>query len=293
MGKPGSGDCHRRRRAALPIIFFVSVVDVTPPCPNILATMLTRHPSLTEAYSPDADRAGQDASAHYEWLVHFLARIIVFLLEHGLATWHPRTPGAPSWVHDRPDLPPGSAQAEAAAMRGTFGRAIEWMCRRRGINPGHPDWPELARAIVAYGGTVQGFRPGLPALGLQWWENPNIVPDMIGMPAATPAADAMALLLSRKNDFAAPPPALHAAPAAAEPAVAPAPARPVLVRAGTGPPTGPPPDPHRQLCYAVSTGPRHGRPRHSDSRRRHAVAARLGTRSNPAFSCPPVRRVAA
>jgi len=270
--------------------------------------MRTRHTAPAEAYSPDADRTGQDASAHLpEWLVHLLARIICFLLEHGRGR-HRRLRGAASWFHHRPDLPPGSAQAEAASIRGTFGRAIEWMCRRHGIGPGHPDWPELARAIVAFGGSVHGFRAGLPPCGLQWWENPEIVPGLIGKAAVTPAADAMALLLSRQTDTDAPPPALLVAPAAAEPAVAPAPTRPVLVRAGTGPPTGPPadapagpaPGSHRQRCYAVSTGPCHGRPRHPDSRRRHAAAARCHARasparnrSNPALFCQPVRCVAA
>ena len=95
-------------------------------------------------------------------------------LKWALATG--RRSALPSWWHDRPDLPLGSAQALAASVRGAFGNAIAWMCRRRGIGPGHQDWPELSRAIVAFGGNVKGFRPGLPACGLQWWENPEIIP---------------------------------------------------------------------------------------------------------------------
>ena len=116
-----------------------------------------------EAYAPDADRAGPDAPAHPpEWLVRCLALLIFFLLEHLHAVRLRRSRRLPSWWQDRPDLPAGSAQAEAASIRGPFGNAIAWMCRRRGIGPGHTDWPELSRAIVAFGGSVKGFRAGAP-----------------------------------------------------------------------------------------------------------------------------------
>ena len=134
-------------------------------------------------------------------------------------------------------------QALAASVRGEFGNAIAWMCRRRGIGPGHPDWPELSRAIVAFGGSTKGFRPGLPACGLQWWENPDVMPGMIGETAATPAATALASLLSRQGRDA-PPPAPHVVPAAARPAPLPAIRRRVFARTATGPPaglSGPPP----------------------------------------------------
>jgi hypothetical protein len=132
-------------------------------------------------------------------------------------------------------------QALAASIRGEFGNAIAWMCRRRGIGPGHPDWPELSRAIVTFGGSTKGFRPGLPACGLQWWESPDIMPGMIGETAATPAATALASLLSRQAVAIAPPPAPNVEPAAARPAPLPAIRRRVFARAATGPPIGPPP----------------------------------------------------
>ncbi len=215
------------------------------------------HTAPAEAHSPDADRAGPDAPAYLpDWLVHLLALLIHFLQQRRLAAGHRGSPALTSWVHDRPDLPPGSAQALAASVRGTFGRAIEWMCRRCGIGPRHPDWPELSRAIVAFGGSVQGFRAGLPPCGLQWWENPAIVPGMIGMAAVTPAADAMAASLSRNNDFAVPPPALNVAPDEPEPAVAPAPRRPAVAPVATGPPNGPPACCHHHSCCAYPTGAR-------------------------------------
>jgi hypothetical protein len=190
-----------------------------------------------EAYAPDADRAGPDSPAHLpEWLVHCLAHLILFLLEHLLAIC-PRRSAQPSCWQDRPDLPPGSAQAEAASIRGQFGNAIAWMCRRRGIGPGHPDWQELSRAIVAFGGSLAGFRAGAPARGLQWWENPNIVPGMI------PAVSALSSsLLPPQAVTDASPPAPNAQPAEAGHALWPASWRQVLARAGTGPPatTGPP-----------------------------------------------------
>jgi len=217
--------------------------------------MQTRHTALTEAHSPDADRAGPDASADLpDWLVHILALLVLFARKWALATGRRYPQALPSWYYERPDLPLGSAQALAASVRGAFGNAIAWMCRRRGIGPGHPDWPELSRAIVAFGGSVQGFRPGLPACGLQWWENPEIIPGMTGMPTATPAATAMASLLSRQAARDTPPPELcperHVVPAAAEPAVSPAPGRPRFAHVATGPPTGPPRGRDFRFCDA-------------------------------------------
>jgi len=203
------------------------------------------------AGSPDADRAGSDASSRLpEWVVHLIALVIRFMLERMLAACsaHSRLP---SWWHDRPDLPPGSIEALAASIRGPFGNAIAWMCRRRGIGPGHPDWPELSRAIEAFGGSVKGFRAGLPPCGLQWWENPNVVPGMAGETTAAPAATAMALLLSRQAAAAAPSPApRNIVRSEAEPALPPAFRRQVLARTATGPPTGPPAVWAHQFSYA-------------------------------------------
>jgi len=206
--------------------------------------------------SPDADRAGPDASARLpEWVVHLLALVIRVMLERMLAACSRRS-RLPSWWHERPDLPAGSVQALAASRRRAFANVIAWMCRRRGIGPGHPDWPALSRAIVANGGSLQGFRAGLPACGLQWCENPNVMPGMVGETAATPAATAMASLLSRQAVADAPPPAAenpapeHIVRCESEPARPPAFRRRVLARTATGPPTGPPAIGAHQFCYA-------------------------------------------
>jgi len=193
------------------------------------------------ACSPAVDRAGPDASARLpEWVVHLLALVIRCMLERMLAACSRRS-RLPSWWHERPDLPAGSVQALAASVRGEFGNVIAWMCRRRGIGPGHPDWPALSRAIVANGGSVQGFRAGLPACGLQWWENPNVMPGMVGETTAAPAATAMALLLSRQAVAdAASPAATNIMRSEAEPTRLPAIRRRVFARTATGPPTGPP-----------------------------------------------------
>jgi hypothetical protein len=160
-----------------------------------------------DACSPDANRDGTGASARLpEWLVHLVALVVRFLLECTLAGRSRRRVTLPSWWNCRPNLPSGSVQQLAASRRGHFGNAIAWMCRRRGIGPDHPDWPELRRAIIAFGGSVKGFRPGLPALGLQWWENPQILPGAIGDIAETPAATALASLLSRQHVADAPAP---------------------------------------------------------------------------------------
>jgi hypothetical protein len=212
-----------------------------------------------QAYAPDADRAGPDASAQLpEWLVHLLAVLIRFLLEHALAARLRRSRRLTSmWPDPRPDLPAGSAQAQAASIRGHFGNVIAWMCRRNGIGPGHKAWPELARAIVAFGGSVKGLRAGPPARGLLWWESPNVVPGMVlgfGVPAPTTT------LLQRVAVASAAPPApnavraevAHAEAAHAEARHAEAAhvrlaapwrlasVRQVFARAGPGPSTGPP-----------------------------------------------------
>jgi len=216
-----------------------------------------------DACSPDSDRTGLDAPARLpEWVVHLIALVIRFMLERAVAARSPRV-RLPSWWHYRPDLPPGSVQQLAASRRGAFGNAIAWMCRRRGIGPGHPNWPELSRAIVAFGGSVKGFRPGLPACGLQWWEQPGIVPGMFCEPAETPAATAMALLLSRQAVAGAPPPAPQVVPVVARHAVLPAswqshrwPTDHGTLHS-TGPPTGPPAGfKSRLFCLMNGAGPR-------------------------------------
>ena len=196
--------------------------------------------AAANAHSPDANRAGPVAPPPLpEWVVRLVTLIIRLILGCSFAG-RSRRARLPSWWHDRPDLPLGSIQALAASIRGEFGNAIAWMCRRRGIGPGHPDWPELSRAIVTFGGSVKGFRPGLPACGLQWWENSYIVPGMIGETPAAPAAEALASLLSQHAIANTPPPASNVEPAAARPALPRAIRRPVSARTATGPPTGPP-----------------------------------------------------
>jgi len=197
--------------------------------------------SPAQADSPDPDRAGPDASASMpEWLVHLFALVIRFILEHSAAARARR--GIPAWLTYRDDLPPGSTQQLAASIRGEFGTAIEWMCLRRGYGPGHKDWPYLSRMIVMFGGSLRRFRPGAPAYGLQWFENPHVCPGMYGEDVVTPAADALASLLSRQATADTPPPALlvgHTEAAPVPPPVRPR-RRQLRARASTGPPIGPP-----------------------------------------------------
>lgn len=209
--------------------------------------MIAPTASPANAHAPDAHRAGPDASARSpEWLVHWLALLMFFLLEPLKAVRLLRSGRlASSWWHDRPDLPAGSAQAEAASVRGPFGRSIRWMCLRHGIGPGHPEWPELSRAIVAFGGSLEGFRAGAPPCGLQWWENPGVVPGMVLHGFGAPAA-ATASLLERQAAAHALPPVSNAMQAEAAHARLPASwlsassGRQVFARAGPGLSAGPP-----------------------------------------------------
>ena len=122
-----------------------------------------------------------DLSAYLpEWVVHLLARLILLLRRHNLAAGHCRAPGTPSWLHAQRDLPPGAGRALAASVRSAPGHAIEWTCRRLGIDPDGPDWPQPASPVAAFGGGVHGCRAGLVACGLPWWESSETVPGVIG-----------------------------------------------------------------------------------------------------------------
>jgi len=231
-----------------------STTKGTPVTPAMMTDPLT---PLADAGSPDADRAGTDASTRLpERIVRFLLLAAFLLREYWCAFRQYRTGTLPSWWYYRDDLPSGSVQQLAASIRGEFGNAIAWMCLRRGIGPGHPNWPEIRCAIIAFGGSLKRFRPGLPAYGLQWWENPHVLPDAIGDLPSTPASDALAVLLSRQERHA-PSAAPHAAGTAmarhARHAQRPAsqhhPTNPWRHHS-TGPPTGPPSEPDHQLCDA-------------------------------------------
>jgi hypothetical protein len=180
--------------------------------------------------------------------------LILFLLEHVPAARLRRSCRlAPFWSDRRPDLPAGSAQAEAASIRGPFGRSIAWMCRRHGIGPGHKDWPELSRAIVSFGGSLKGFDAGAPPRGLYWWEHPGVVPGMV--PFVTAPNAPTAALLQRQAVANAPPPArdvtqsqatqVDAVRARLPASWVPASSRQVFARAGPNVPTGPPGCPGR------------------------------------------------
>jgi hypothetical protein len=194
--------------------------------------MSAPHTAPAEAYAPDADRAGPDSSAEVpEWLVHLLALLILFLLTHMPAVRRRHNARLRSRQVDRPEHPPGSAQAVDASVRGPFGQAIGRMSRHRGIGPEHKDWPDLSRAIEAFGSGLRG--PDGSKRPRRWWEALMTVPGMIRADIApTPATEP---LLSSQPSASSPPPE-----PAAEPAVLPASPRRVRARASTGPPTGPP-----------------------------------------------------
>jgi len=172
--------------------------------------------SSAYAYSPDADRAGPDASVRLrDGIVRFLVLVAFLVREHWLAIRQYCAGTRPSSCY-RSDLPPDSAQQPAASLPAAFGNALAWICRRRGVAPGHHDWLQPSRAIMAFGSTKNGLRPananfahqanvafggdtkssrpGQPACGLKSCKNPSILPGAIGDIAETPAAPATALL---------------------------------------------------------------------------------------------------
>jgi hypothetical protein len=169
---------------------------------------MTHDPLTTpaDARSLDVNRAGPDTRAQPpEWLVHWLTVLILCFTEPLNAVRLLRSGRLPSWRWQvRPELPAGSAQAYFASVRGAFGNSIRWLCLRHGIGPGHKDWPELSRAIVAFGGSLDGFRAGAPPCGLLWWENPGVIPGGHVTGFAAPASDA-ALLLQQAAANALPP----------------------------------------------------------------------------------------
>ena len=207
--------------------------------------------ALSEAYLPDANRTAREARDQSpERLARYLALLILFLTQPWNAVRLLRSGRLasflyPAWWHDRPDLPAGSAQQAAASVRGPFGRSIRWMCLRHGIGPGHKDWPELSRAIVAFGGSLEGFRAGAPPCGLEWWENPGVIPGVVLVPGFSAYAPATASLLQLQAVANASPPAPDEMKAEAAHSRLPASWLAAsewheFARAGPGPPTGPP-----------------------------------------------------
>jgi len=221
---------------------------------------MMRDPLTTpaDADSPDADRAGPDASARLpEWLVQLIATLLHTMLRcMRAARW--RNARLRAWCHERPDLEPGSGQHLAAVIRGAFGNSIAWMCLYDGIGPGHRDWPALSRAILAFGGSLRAFDPGRrgrPAMGQPWWGNPYVMPGLPAPQRETPAAGALAAVLARDTAEAASAPAGAVAPAphaaaAPDPAPMPTSRRSPIARVATGPPTGPPQAWGSPYCYA-------------------------------------------
>jgi len=129
------------------------------------------------AYSPDADRAGPDASVRLlhrlpllYGLVRFLVLVAYLVREYWLAIRQCRAGTRPSPRYSRSDLPPASAQQPAASIRGAFGNAIAWTCHRCGIAPGNKDWPDPSRAIVAFGGNLKAPRPA----DMTFVDQPNV-----------------------------------------------------------------------------------------------------------------------
>jgi hypothetical protein len=237
--------------------------------------------ALAESFARDANRDDLDApEITPAWIAHILVLIMYALLQlhhrrvlayrRRRARWMELRAGwLQTMAHGRPDLPAGSAQAEAAALRGPFGHAIACLCRRYGIGPGHVDWPELSRAIVTFGGSLKGFRPGNPPSGPLAWESPVFLPGSVPYFGTQPLTP-IAALLQREADANARPLALDVLQAEAmqaEAAHASLPpswlaaswlaaswlspsGRQVFARAGPCPPTGPPGCPDCHICYA-------------------------------------------
>ena len=220
--------------------------------------------ALADSFAPGANRPGPDApEITPAWIAHILVLIMYALLQlhqrrvrayrRRRARWMELRAGwLQTMAHGRPDLPAGSAQAEAAALRGPFGHAIACMCRRYGIGPGHVDWPELSRAIVTFGGSLKGFCAGDPPTGLLAWENPHFIPGFVPHFGTQPLTGTAAQLQREADANARPPNATQAeATHAALPASwlatswlaaswVSASQRQVFARAGPWPPTGPP-----------------------------------------------------
>ena len=144
---------------------------------------------MAEASSPDADLTLPDAAACLrEWIVALLARLILLLRAHSLATGHRCASRAPSLFQVQPSLPPlavhtRAATARAATARGAFDQTVAWMRRCRDIGSGRRYWRERTSTIAAFGGSPRGVRAGLRRCGLPWRETPAITPGMIGMAA--------------------------------------------------------------------------------------------------------------
>ena len=228
-----------------------------------------RNTALAEACSPDDIRAGLDASGPLpEWVVQFLVTLILFLRQHVFR--RPRHNWSlPSWYAGRPGPLPASTPELAAVIRGAWGHEIAHVCRYEGIGPDHPDWPELSRAILAFGGSlcgVDGRKHRRP-----WWHALGFAPSLT---RADNAAKTAAASPEALPNVAPPAPEAAASVASLGHAVLPAPRRPVFARAATGPPLRLARIPGRSFSRDLRTGPAHGLSRRPDSCRRRPAAAR-------------------
>lgn len=216
--------------------------------------MVAPSPFLAEADLPDADRGEPDETCQVPmWLIHCLARLILFMLEHVYGLRIDDEGRLVPVGQDGQSLLLGSVQAGAASVRHRFRDSIVWMCHCHGIGQGRENWAELSGAIMAYGGVVDGLAAaGAPASWLPWPENRNILPGKsndFGTQAAS--------LLARVGVATALPPASNETPAKAAygrlPASCraaswlPASVRQVFARAGPGSSTGPPNRPGPQM----------------------------------------------
>jgi hypothetical protein len=217
---------------------------------------------MAEACAPDADRAGPDAFPLLpEWLRDVVARLILFLLNQLRAGRpHRSRRRSPRWVALVAELGRGRAQPAAPSICGPIAQVVATVCAYWGIGPGHRDWPELSRLIIAFGGTLAGLNGH--RYPQPWLEAPQFVPGMIRADAAAKPTAASLLLAQVAADVsqsaadipwpvaialpAGPGRVLPSAPRVSSPAPGP---RGFARAAATGPPTGPPAGRNSQLCH--------------------------------------------
>ena len=206
--------------------------------------MCAQRPAPADAYAPDADRDGPDASkAPPEWIVHLLALIILFVLRQWVALRSRRAPRRPAHKPEQPIQPAEAKPASEPRNRDELEQFVTHMVRHFGRKMRAQGESELLPATATTGDSAEGASPQPSA------EAAGVMPGTIHADAVPtsatikprpwrPAANLYPLV--RKLALAAGASAMLSEVRWQ-----------VQARVGTGPPIGPPnPDHACQLSYA-------------------------------------------
>jgi hypothetical protein len=192
-----------------------------------------QHTVPAEAYAPDPGRADPDSSDLMPaWAAQLIALLILFLLQHSLARQQRRARRLASKPVGPPAQPRDSTQTPATSTDSQSDDATARPRRGRGVAPECPELPDALKALLDRLQQCDGG-PSLWSQLQALLNVPSMIdPDTAATPTEPPPSPlCVAKLCCHQRRFGR---------ASLQHAVVPTPWRQTLIRAGTGPPTGPP-----------------------------------------------------